>query len=144
MPICIICNENETQDSSRVRACCSHLVPVCDSCGNSGRRQAQHEKCPRCSGRLTVEEERLREEEDARMYELSILSDDYDDYLYESQEPDDDPYGDSDDWHDWYDEDHHYSDDISMSCTGKEQVDPALAIPPTSWEHLMKDKPDIT
>jgi len=52
---CSVCCENDT--STQIKACCKHLVFVCDDCSYM-RRVIAHEKCTPCSkGKLTPEQE---------------------------------------------------------------------------------------
>ena len=72
--ICHMCDDAHA--TAEVKACCSHLVPICDDCD---RRVVQHQKCRTCSGILTPEEDRMQA--DAYMASLEPSMYDIDDDL---------------------------------------------------------------
>lgn len=69
--ICIVCRENDGKHA--MKACCGHIVYLCDDCSFE-RKRVQHEKCDKCCGRLTAEEERLQDDAIVRDYEDALYS----------------------------------------------------------------------
>jgi hypothetical protein len=94
--ICFVCKEKEAK--RQVKACCSHLVAVCDECDAAGESiHVQHESIV-CKGGRTVEEEgySIFDIEDDRRYD-----DDYDFNRYSGEEYNEyDPCDDG--WDEYY------------------------------------------
>lgn len=51
-------NCDDTKATCELKACCSHLVPLCDQCAISDRAVINHSKCRACKGELSPEEDR--------------------------------------------------------------------------------------
>lgn len=76
--VCHVCTENPA--TSKVKACCSHLVPLCDDCD---RKVVMHDKCPTCQGKDTRPAKEV-EEENRRCLEESYLAE----YLFDDHNND--------------------------------------------------------
>jgi len=72
---CQVCDEEQTKlPIPCVKACCGHLVRICDACFAGERKRVMHEKCGRCSGKLSDTERGAQiEAENLRAFKLVQL-----------------------------------------------------------------------